>query len=505
MNTKDKFRRTYPAIAIVLLFILCLAPAVMEWISGADSVLSVFSDIPTLINLGNSVLFAVICVLVSVVLGLPGAYIMAKFRFPLKGFFRWILTFLMLLPVSVLALSTRFILQKTGLQSINPLIPIGLVLVMSNTPLVVYFVGSRWIFLDDNCESCARSLGTKPAKVFFSITTPRMRSEIAFSASLAFIRCFSDIAAFKILGDGSQTVNTCTFIYNLWQSGNQHAAQALSLAPFVITYIALMVMFLDSWKDISREKRAVVAKTFISKLFTAIYLLVCLAVFVSPFVVFAITILSGSPVSSISGLFGSLKAPGTGSLLYSAIISVSAALICTFLSKRLSFAIARNAFPTTLAFLPLTFGAAVLSMGFSLIGKLLPFVNPLILAILATVARFIPVAVLVLLSAILGIPEDFSNVSRTLGFNARYSFRNIDSVLLRPSFIESFFVVTFLSFGEFGTPAFLSGNTVPTQLVKLLESGDSIGACIMAAIILLVSIVFYSVAYGLHTKGTSNA
>ena len=136
---------------------------------------------------------------------------------------------------------------------------------------------------------------------------------------------------------------------------------------------------------------------------------------------------------------------------------------------------------------------------------LLPFVNPLILAILATVARFIPVAVLVLLSAILGIPEDFSNVSRTLGFNARYSFRNIDSVLLRPSFIESFFVVTFLSFGEFGTPAFLSGNTVPTQLVKLLESGDSIGACIMAAIILLVSIVFYSVAYGLHTKGTSNA
>ena len=151
MSTKDNFRRTYPAIAIVLLFILCLAPAIMEWISGADSVLSVFSDIPTLINLGNSVIFALICVLVSVFLGLPGAYIMAKFRFPLKGFFRWVLTFLMLVPVSVLALSTRFLIQKTGLVSINPLIPIGIVLVMSNTPLVIYFVGSRWIFLDDNC------------------------------------------------------------------------------------------------------------------------------------------------------------------------------------------------------------------------------------------------------------------------------------------------------------------------------------------------------------------
>ena len=505
MSTKDNFRRTYPAIAIVLLFILCLAPAIMEWISGADSVLSVFSDIPTLINLVNSVAFALICVLASVILGLPGAYIMAKYRFPLKGFFRWVLTFLMLIPVSVLALSTRFLLQKTGLDSINPLIPIGIVLVMSNTPLVIYFVGSRWIFLDDNCESCARSLGTKSAKVFFSITTPRMRSEIAFSASLAFIRCFSDIASFKILGNGSEIVNTCTFIYNLWQSGNHNAAQALSLAPFVITYIALMVMFLDSWKDISREKRAVVAKSFMSKLFTAIYLLIALAIFLSPFVIFAINILSGSTMSSISNLFGSMKADGTRGLLYSAIISVSAALICTLLSKRLSFAIARNGFPTTLAFLPLTFGAAVLGMGFSLIGKLLPFVNPLILAILATVARFIPVSVLVLLSAILGIPENFSNVSRTLGLSARYSFRSIDSILLRPSFFESFFIVAFLSFGEFGTPAFLKGNTVPTQLVALLESGDSTGACIMAAILLLVSIVFYSVAYGLHKKGTSNA
>ncbi|MBR6084095.1 MAG: ABC transporter permease subunit [Spirochaetales bacterium] len=273
----------------------------------------------------------------------------------------------------------------------------------------------------------------------------------------------------------------------------------------MITYIALMVMFLDSWKDISREKRAVVAKSFMSKLFTAIYLLIALAIFLSPFVIFAINILSGSTMSSISNLFGSMKADGTRGLLYSAIISVSAALICTLLSKRLSFAIARNGFPTTLAFLPLTFGAAVLGMGFSLIGKLLPFVNPLILAILATVARFIPVSVLVLLSAILGIPENFSNVSRTLGLSARYSFRSIDSILLRPSFFESFFIVAFLSFGEFGTPAFLKGNTVPTQLVALLESGDSTGACIMAAILLLVSIVFYSVAYGLHKKGTSNA
>ena len=506
MNTPDKFKRIYPALAIALLMPLCLIPAVIAWLQGAEAVLDVYTSVPNLILLGNSVLFALICAFVSLLLGLPGAYLIAKYDFRLKGLFRWLFPFLMLLPTSVLALSLKPIFQSAFFAKLPPLVPIGIVLVLSNTPLYIYFVGSRWIFLDENCEDCSRTLGAKSVKTFLSVTTPRLRSELVFSLSLAFIRCFSDISVFKILGDGSTFVNSSTKTYLLWQTGNQSAAKVLSLSSFIISLIALFVMFLDSWKSKSEEKHMRSVRGFMPVFMATVYLLASFVVFAYPicFFIYRILFADGSFSFALPAVFASAEAVGTKSMIYSAIIALASATLCTFIAKRLSFAVARNGFSTILAFLPLAFGATALGMGFSAVGKLLPFISPIILTTLATVIRLIPVAVLVLLSAILGIPEDFTDVSKTLGFSGRSSFFKIDSKLLRPSVFESFFIVFFLSFGEFGTSAFIGGETVPTQMIALLESGDYNGAYALAALLLLVCIAFYSVSFALNEKGTSN-
>lgn len=506
MNIPDKFKRIYPILAIALLMPLCLIPAIIAWLQGSDAVLDVYTSVPNLIMLGNSVLFALTCAFISLLLGLPGAYLIAKYNFRLKGLFRWIFPFLMLLPTSILALSFKPIFQSGFFAKMPALIPVGIVLVMSNIPLYIYFVGSRWIFLDENCEDCSRTLGAKTVKTFLSVTTPRLRSELVFSLSLAFIRCFSDIAVFKILGDGSVFVNSSTKTLLLWQSGNQNAAEVLSLSSFIISLIALFVMFLDSWKSKSEEKHMRKIRGFLPVFLTVVYLLISFAVFAYPicFFLYKVLFVNGSFSFALPAVFASAEAVGTKSLIYSAIIALASAILCTFISKRLSYAVARNGFSTILAFLPLAFGATALGVGFSAVGKLLPFISPIILTTMATVIRLIPVAVLVLLSAILGIPEDFTDVSKTLGFSGRYSFFKIDSKLLRPSVFESFFIVFLLSFGEYGIPAFIGGETVPTQMIALMESGDYNGANALAALLLLVCIVFYSVSFALNEKGTSN-
>ena len=506
MSNTDKFKRTYPVLAIMLMLPLCLVPAFIAWIQGSGAVLDIFTNASNLVLLGNSVLFAILCAFISLLLGLPGAYLMAKYKFVFKQLFRWLFPFLMLLPTSVLSLSFKHFLSSTSLGAMNPLLPIGAVLVLSNTPLFIYFVGARWIFLDENCENCSRTLGAKAGATFLSITTSRLRSEIAFSFSLAFMRCFSDISSFKILGDSSVYVNAYTKTYYLWQAGNRSAAQVLSLTSSVILLIALFVMFLDSWKDNSKENRQRKVKGFIGHLLVILYLLTSLAVLVIPIVVFAYRLFfaDGSFSFVIPEIFSSVGAVGTRSLIYSSIIALASAILCTFIAKRLSFAIARTGFSTITAFLPLAFGSAAFGMGFSAVGKLLPFVSPIILTTLAMVIRMIPVAVLVMLSAILGITINYTDVSRTLGFSGRYSFRKVDSKLLRPSVFESFFIVFILAFGEFGTPAFLGGNTVSTQMIASLESGDLNGAYAFAALILLVFIVFYSISFILDEKGTSN-
>lgn len=501
MSNTDRFKRTYPIPAIALMLPLLLIPAFIAWIQGSGALLEVYSSVQNLILLGNSLFFALLCAFISLLLGLPGAYLMAKYKFAFKGLFRWLFPLLMLLPTSILSLSFKSFVGP----SVNPLIPIGAVLVLSNTPLFIYFVAARWVFLDENCENCSRTLGAKAGATFLSITTSRLRSEIAFSFSLAFMRCFSDISTFKILGDGSVYLNSYTKTLNLWQAGNQSAAQVLSLSSSVILLIALFVMFLDSWQDNSRENRLRKVKG-IGHLLVIIYLLASFAVFVFPIGVFAYRLFfaDGSFSFAIPEIFSSVGAIGTRSLIYSSIIALASAVLCTFIAKRISFAIARNGFSTITAFLPLAFGSAALGMGFSAVGKLLPFVSPIILTTLAMVIRMIPVAVLVLLSAILGITVNYTDVSRTLGYSGGASFRKVDSKLLRPSVIESFFVVFILSFGEFGTPAFLGGNTVSTQMVTLLESGETGGSYALAALMLLVFIVFYSISFVLDEKGTSN-
>ena len=501
MSNTDRFKRTYPIPAIALMLPLLLIPAFIAWILGSGALLEVYSNVQNLILLGNSLFFALLCAFISLLLGLPGAYLMAKYKFAFKELFRWLFPLLMLLPTSILSLSFKSFVEP----SVNPLFPIGAVLVLSNTPLFIYFVAARWVFLDENCENCSRTLGAKAGATFLSITTSRLRSEIAFSFSLAFMRCFSDISTFKILGDGSVYLNSYTKTLTLWQAGNQSAAQMLSLSSSVILLIALFVMFLDSWQDNSRENRLRKVKG-IGHLLVIIYLLASFAVFVFPIGVFAYRLFfaDGSFSFAIPEILSSVGAIGTRSLIYSSIIALASAVLCTFIAKRISFAIARNGFSTITAFLPLAFGSAALGMGFSAVGKLLPFVSPIILTTLAMVIRMIPVAVLVLLSAILGITVNYTDVSRTLGYSGGASFRKVDSKLLRPSVIESFFVVFILSFGEFGTPAFLGGNTVSTQMVTLLESGDLGGSYALAALMLLVFIVFYSISFVLDEKGTSN-
>ena len=506
MNKTDRFKRTYPILAIVLLLPLCLVPAFIAWIQGSGAVTDVYTSVPNLVLLGNSLLFALICAFVSMLLGLPGAYLIAKYKFALKGFFRWLFPLLMVLPTSILAISLKPLLQSTFLGSLNPLLPIGAVLIMSNTPLFIYFVGSRWIFLDENCEDCSRTLGSGAGRTFLSITTARLKSELVFSFSLAFMRCFSDISAFRILGDGTVYLNSYTKTYNLWQTGNQSAAQILSLSSSVILLIALFVMFLDSWKDKSKENRLRKVKGFLPHLLTILYLLAAVVVFVFPIASFIYRILfqNGSFAFTLPAIFSSAEAIGTKSLIDTSLIALASSILCTFIAKRLSFAIARNGFSTIVAFLPLVFGTAALGMGFSSVGRLLPFIDPRILTVLAIAIRLIPVAVLVLLSAILGITVDYSDVSRTLGYTGGASYRKVDSKLLMPSVFESFFIVFALAFGEFGTPAFIGQNTVSTQMVSSLESGDLGGAYALAALILLVFIVFYSISFILDEKGTSN-
>ncbi|MBR4427306.1 MAG: hypothetical protein IKS77_06345, partial [Spirochaetales bacterium] len=61
MSNTDRFKRTYPILAIVLMLPLLLVPAFIAWIQGSGALLDVFTSTANLILLGNSLFFALLC------------------------------------------------------------------------------------------------------------------------------------------------------------------------------------------------------------------------------------------------------------------------------------------------------------------------------------------------------------------------------------------------------------------------------------------------------------
>ncbi|MBR2282052.1 MAG: hypothetical protein IJ863_05465, partial [Spirochaetales bacterium] len=93
----------------MLLLLISIAPAVVVAVSGLIALPAVQSSRAILMTMAYSALLALGCSLASIVLGLPGAYLFASYRFPLKSFFTWLFALAMVIPTTVTALLPQLV------------------------------------------------------------------------------------------------------------------------------------------------------------------------------------------------------------------------------------------------------------------------------------------------------------------------------------------------------------------------------------------------------------
>ena len=118
----------------------------------------------------------------TLLLGLPAAYLFARFRFPGKKFLKTLTTLPFILPTVVVAVSFNALIGPRGwvnvilmklfdlssppIQIMNTLLAILLAHVFYNVSVVIRTVGSAWSQLDFRMEQAARVLGASPIRVF---------------------------------------------------------------------------------------------------------------------------------------------------------------------------------------------------------------------------------------------------------------------------------------------------------------------------------------------------
>lgn len=216
----------------------------------------VFSRARTWRIVGLTLAQATLGTAISVLAGLPGAYLLYRCRFPGRAALRAFVTVPFVLPTVVVGVAFRALLAPGGalgtLGLDGTFTAIVAALVFFNYGLVVRTVGGLWERLDPRAEEAARALGASPWRALATVTLPALAPAIAGAASLTFLFCATAFGTVLVLGGLRYgTVET-----EIWIQTTQYldlrAAAVLSVVQLAVVVGALLV----AGRARSRSERA---------------------------------------------------------------------------------------------------------------------------------------------------------------------------------------------------------------------------------------------------------
>ena len=152
---------------------------------------------------------AIASTVLTLLIGLPGAYIFANYDFPGKRAIKALLTVPFVMPSIMVALGFVILFGKNGLIAqligrdpgiIYTWKAILIAHAFYNFPIVVRMVSSLWQRVNPHYEEAAMSLGAKGWKLFWKVTLPLISPAIFASAMLTFVFCFLSFSIPLILG-----------------------------------------------------------------------------------------------------------------------------------------------------------------------------------------------------------------------------------------------------------------------------------------------------------------
>ena len=466
----------------------------------------------------------------TLALGLPGAYVFARYEFRGKSLIRALTTIPFVLPVVVVAIAFTALLGPSGalneaLQAIfgldeppirvlNTITVILLAHAFYNYTIVVRTVSALWANVDPRSEEAARMLGAGPLAVFRRVTLPQIAPAILSSALLVFMFSFTSFGVVLILG-GPQFATLDATIYNLTaRLFRLPLAAALAVVQIVFT-LAVMWTYarlqarsavplnLQPQSSAARRVRGGRERLLIGLNFAVVFLWLG-----TPLLALVERSLRGAEGYGF-GFYRALETNTRGEFFF---VSLSEALtnslwfaattvaIAVPLGTALAFAVARargrwRSLADALAMLPL--GVSVITLAFGILiafdtGVLDLRASWLIIVVAHTLIAY-PFVMRSVLAVVRGIDERLREASAMLGASPRQTFRRIDLPIVSRAMLVGATFAFAISIGDFGAALLLSRPEYATMNVAIfrylgLPGAERLGAALaMSVVLMLVS------------------
>ncbi len=526
---------TAPSLFLILFFFYPLVRVLWLSFESDYDPLSALANLPQFLN---TILFtfyqAGLSTLLTLLVGMPIAYLFSHFDFRGKPFLRAITAVPFMLPTVVvaagftallgprgwvnLALMDAFNLTSPPISFIGTLTAILVAHVFYNTTIVIRLVGNSWAQLDPRLAHAARVLGADSTSVLSKITLPLLRPSLMAAILLVFLFDFTSFGVVLLLGGGQFRTLEVEIYIQATRFLNLPAAALLSMIQLLFTlFFSIIYSRVVTKAIVPINPRAATlnirpAKSLREKLFVMATTIFIIILFALPMAALpARSVVRLEPDRGERGEFQpsltlnnyrELTVNRTGSLFYvppfeAVRNSLIYAVITLTLSLLLGFpAASALARPSRLEklvdpFLMLPLGASAVTLGLGYILSFNRWLYSPILVPLAHTTLALPFVIRSLQPALTSIPHRLREAASVLGATPQQVWRSVDLPIIARALTAAGVFAFTVSLGEFGATSMLARPEYPTMTTAIARflsqpGGLNYGQAMAMATILLV-------------------
>lgn len=465
--------------------------------------------------------------LLTLLFGMPIAYVFARYEFKGKGLMRSLATLPFVMPTVVVAAAFRALLGPSGpvnqllmgvlgldkapLRLEQTITIILLAHVFYNVAVVVRVVGAFWAHLDPGLSEAAQVLGASPRRAFWQVTLPVLRPPLISASLLIFLFTFTSFGVILILGGpGFSTLET--EIYSQFVTFlRPDVAGALSLLQILFTF--LLMSAYARWQrstvtslDFSPQRASLRSATSSAqRLFLYGVVIAILGFLVAPLLAMVWRTFVDREGSFTLAFYRALPELRRGSIIfvppltavrnslgYATLTVLTAGFFGTLTATLLAGGQGRRAWMDPLFMLPL--GASAVTLGFGYVVSYSRFrTSPMLVLVAHSLVAF-PFVVRSLLPVLQAIKPGLREAAAVLGASPARVWREVDlPIVSRAMLVAAVFAFT-ISMGEFGATSFIarpnSGYlTLPIAIQRYLGQPGALNfgqAMAMSTVLMLV-------------------
>ena len=476
-----------------------------------------FSSVGLVQSITNSLTIALFTMVVACVLAFIYAYGLTRTCMPFKKLFRAIATIPILAPSLLPAISLIYLFGNQGLikgalfgESVYGPIGIMIAMVFYIFPHVLMIMVTALSTTDARLYEAAEALGTKPSRVFFTVTIPGAIYGIVSAAVVAFTLTITDFGVPKVIG-GQYNV-LATDIYK--QVVGQQNFSMGAVVGLVLLLPAMFSFIID--RHVQKKQVALLSARAVPyhpkphKGRDAAALIFCLLM-----TVFLVGILGTAAFASFakfwpydlslslvhydfdavdpngwSSFYNSLKMAG-----FTAVIGVTFIFLGAYLvEKGQGFGRLRTFFHM-LAMMPMAVPGLVLGLAYVFFfsrpeNPLSPIYGTMIILVLCTIVHFYTVTHLTMLTALKQIDKEFESVSASLKVPFYKTMWRVHVPICLPAISEVMMYLFVNAMTTVSAVVFLYSPDTKLAAITVLnldDVGDTAPAAAMAMVIVATS------------------